>query len=103
MNAIRKLALALVLSLACALPAFAATVNINTANAMTLSQQLKGVGPSKAQAIVAWRKQHGRFKSAADLANVKGIGLKTVQRNRDVISVDGATKPAHKGASKTKH
>jgi len=97
MNAIRKFAIALALSLAFALPAIAGPVNINTADAMTLSKELKGVGPSKAEAIVAWRKDHGRFGKATDLAKVKGIGLKTVERNRDLIRVGPAgTKATHK-------
>ena len=45
--------------------------------------------PSKAQAIVDYRKAHGSFKSAEQLALVKGIGLKTVEKNRDRIVVGG--------------
>ncbi|MGA9333936.1 MAG: helix-hairpin-helix domain-containing protein [Rudaea sp.] len=88
MNVIRNLAIALILSLAVGLPAFAGPVNINSADALTLSKNLKGVGANKAQAIVAYRKEHGHFAKAADLAKVKGIGLKTVERNRDVILLD---------------
>ena len=43
--------------------------------------------PSKAEAIVAYRKANGAFKSAEQLALVKGIGLKTVEKNRDRIVV----------------
>ncbi len=50
-------------------------VNINTANADELGT-LKGVGASKAQAIIDYRTQHGAFKSADELANVKGISGK---------------------------
>lgn len=99
MNTLRKLILALALSLAVGLPAFAGPVNINTADAITLSKELKGVGPSKAEAIVAWRNEHGRFKTAADLAKVKGIGARTVERNRDVIRVDGGKAPTKKAAA----
>ncbi len=102
MNVIRKLALALALSLAVALPAFAGSVNINTADAVTLSKELKGVGPSKAEAIVSWRKQHGNFKTAADLAKVKGIGARTVERNRDSIRVSGAAASSKKTAARAK-
>src|SRR5574338_247477 len=62
-------------------------VNINTADAATLDRVLVGVGPSKADAIVAYRKQNGAFRSVEQLAAVKGIGLATVERNRDRILV----------------
>ena len=65
-------------------------VDINTADAAQLEQSLVGVGPSKAEAIVEYRKANGPFKSADELALVKGIGLKTVERNRDLIVVGGA-------------
>lgn len=77
------------------------TVDINTADAATLEKVLVGVGPSKAEAIVQYREEHGPFKSADELANVKGIGLKTVERNRDLITVGEAapTKPAQPAPS----
>ena len=82
---IRPLLLSLLL---CAGTVLAADkVDINTADAAQLDQVLVGVGASKAQAIVEYRKANGPFKSADELANVKGIGLKTVERNRDLISV----------------
>jgi competence protein ComEA len=71
-------------------PAAAATpksVNINTADAATISDVLKGVGPAKADAIVAYRKEHGPFKSPEQLSEVKGIGEKLVLANRDNIAV----------------
>jgi len=68
--------------------AFAADkVNINTADAATIDRVLLNVGPAKAQAIVDYRKQHGAFHSPEELAMVKGIGLKTVEKNRDRIVV----------------
>ncbi len=71
--------------------AFAADkVNINTADAAQLEQVLVGVGPAKAEAIVEHRKANGPFKSADELALVSGIGLKTVERNRDLITVGNA-------------
>jgi len=77
------------------------TVDINTADAATLEKVLVGVGPSKAEAIVQYREEHGPFKSADELANVKGIGLKTVERNRDLITVGEAApaKPAQPATS----
>ena len=68
-------------------------VDINSADAAQLEQVLVGVGPAKAEAIVEHRKANGPFKSADELALVKGIGLKTVEKNRDRIVV-GAARPA---------
>ena len=68
-------------------------VDINTADAAQLDQVLVGVGASKAQAIVEHRQANGPFKSADQLAAVKGIGLATVEKNRDRIQVGGAAKP----------
>jgi len=70
-----------------------ARVDINTADAATLAAALNGVGMAKAEAIVAHRKQHGPFKSAEQLAEVKGIGLKLVEKNRDRIDVGGGSAP----------
>lgn len=50
-------------------------ININTATADQL-QTLKGIGPSKAQAIIADREQKGDFKSIDEIKRVKGIGEK---------------------------
>lgn len=66
------------------------TVNINTADATTLDRILVNVGPVKAQAIVDYRKANGAFRSPEQLAMVKGIGLRTVEMNRDRISVSSA-------------
>ena len=51
-------------------------------------------GPAKAQAIVEYRRENGAFKSIEQLAMVKGIGLKTVEKNRDRIVVAGGAAPA---------
>ena len=66
---------------------FAGPVDINTADAETLSTELDGVGLSKAKAIVEYRKKYGPFKSPEDLSLVKGIGERTVEINRDNIKV----------------
>ena len=104
MNTLKTLFSSLILSLALAGAAIAGeTVNINTADAATIDRVLLNVGPAKAQAIVDYRKANGAFKSAEQLAMVKGIGLKTVEKNRDRISVGAArpaTKPAAKAAAK---
>jgi competence protein ComEA len=63
------------------------TVNINTADAATLADVLTGVGLAKAEAIVAYRKEHGGFKSVEQLSEVKGIGDKLVKANQERIVV----------------
>lgn len=81
-------------------------VNINTADAAELDRILLNVGPSKAAVIVEHRNTHGPFKSLEELALVKGIGLKTVERNRDRIEIgSGAVAPkpvAGQGAAAVK-
>ncbi|MCE7031843.1 ComEA family DNA-binding protein [Lysobacter sp. GX 14042] len=89
---VRALLATAVLSLALAGPGFAAeTVDINTADAETINRVLVNIGPSKAQAIVDYRDEHGPFKSADQLAQVKGVGLKTVEKNRDRIVLKGSS------------
>ncbi len=86
---------ALILSCALAQPAFAGhPVDINTADAQELAEGLDGVGMSKAEAIVAYRDEHGPFASADALANVKGIGEKTVELNRANILTGGKARVA---------
>ena len=65
-------------------------VDINSADAATLMKALKGVGPDKASAIISYREQYGPFKTADQLAEVKGIGKKLVEMNREVIIVGEA-------------
>jgi competence protein ComEA len=89
-NWIRKLALSVLL-----LPvlALAGPVNVNTADAETISESLQGVGLSKARAIVEYRQKHGPFKTADDLSLVKGIGERTVELNRgNILVAPAATK-----------
>lgn len=63
------------------------SININTASAEELAQQLKGVGLSKAKAIVAYREQHGPFTEVAQLTEVKGIGQRTLELNEDTLQL----------------
>lgn len=65
----------------------AGPVNVNTADAATLSAELQGVGMSKAVAIVEYREANGPFKSPDDLILVKGIGERTIELNRENILV----------------
>ena len=76
-------------------------VDINKADAATLDRVLVNIGESKAEAIVAHRKANGPFRSAEQLAEVKGIGLKTIESNRDRIVLGKVAKKA-KGKARTK-
>jgi len=70
--------------------AWAGPVDINKADAATIAKELTGIGLSRAQAIVAYREKNGNFKTLEDLRKVKGIGAKTLERNRTNIRLDGA-------------
>ena len=84
-----RLSLFVLLALGVALGARAEEerVDVNTADAETIAQVLVGVGQSKAEAIVAYREENGRFEDLEDLAKVRGIGEATVRRNEDRISL----------------
>ncbi len=71
-------------------------VNVNTATAEEIAEALKGVGMSKAEAIVSYRTEHGDFKHADELVNVKGIGIRTVDINREYILLDSSNIAASK-------
>ncbi|MDH3589919.1 MAG: helix-hairpin-helix domain-containing protein [Gammaproteobacteria bacterium] len=66
----------------------AGPVNVNSADARTLAKELDGIGYARAQAIVKWRRDNGRFESADDLRNVKGVGKKIIDMNRSNIRLD---------------
>ena len=61
-------------------------VNINTASADELAQ-LKGVGEKKAAVIIEFRETNGPFELPEDLLKVPGIGPKTFETNKDLITV----------------
>ncbi|HEY5804028.1 MAG TPA: ComEA family DNA-binding protein [Lysobacter sp.] len=95
--------LSLLLSLLVAAAANAAEkVNINTADAATIDRVMVNIGPGKAEAIVAYRKANGPFRSAEQLAMVKGVGLKTVEKNLDRIVFSGAAAVPAKPAAAAK-
>jgi competence protein ComEA len=60
-------------------------VNVNTATAEEIAANLKGIGLSKAKLIVAYREANGSFLHVDELVNVKGIGIKTIDQNREMI------------------
>jgi competence protein ComEA len=74
--------------------ALAASVDLNTADAATLARDLLGVGETRARAIVEHRRRNGPFRSVDELALVRGIGAKTVERNRARVRVSGGAPPA---------
>lgn len=76
-----------------------AAVNINTATQEEL-EQLPGVGPAKAQAIIDDRTQNGKFKDAADIKRVKGIGEGVFDKLKNEITVTGATTGVSAAATK---
>ncbi|WP_416191716.1 ComEA family DNA-binding protein [Neisseria sp. CCUG12390] len=76
-----------------------AAVNINTASESELTA-LPGVGPAKAKAIVAYRKQHGNFKTVDELKNVKGIGEGIFSKLRNEATVAAPVKKAAQPAVK---
>jgi competence protein ComEA len=59
-------------------------VSLNSATAEQLDT-LDGVGPATAQKIIAWRTQHGGFRSVADLGQVPGIGPKKLAALKDKV------------------
>jgi competence protein ComEA len=67
--------------------AIAGPVDINTANANTLAAELNGIGAAKAAAIVAYREANGPFKRLEDLTRVKGVGTKTLEKNRAILVI----------------
>jgi len=100
----RRFLRSLLLSLAlCPLAALALEpVNINTADAAAL-QQINGIGPSKANAIIEYRKTNGPFAKVDDLVKVPGIGEKSLVNLKPQVTVGAATAapaPAAKGKAK---
>ncbi len=67
-----------------------AAVNINTASVAELDA-VKGIGPSKAKAIVEYREKNGPYKTLDDLKGVKGFGDKSVNKLRGELSVGDAS------------
>lgn len=66
----------------------ASLLNLNTADAFTLQQELAGIGKTKAEAIVAYRDANGPFASVDELLEIKGIGNALLERNRGKLVVE---------------
>ncbi|UXF00156.1 competence protein ComEA [Fervidobacterium riparium] len=61
-------------------------IDINTAGIEEL-QKLPGIGPTKAQEIINYRTKNGPFRSIDEIMNVKGIGKKTFEKMKDMITI----------------
>ncbi|MCO7175661.1 helix-hairpin-helix domain-containing protein [Sporolactobacillus kofuensis] len=62
-------------------------VNINTADEQKM-QDLPGIGPAKAKAIILYREENGPFKSLDDLTNVSGIGDKSLEKIKPAATLN---------------
>ena len=62
-------------------------LSLNSASAQEL-ETLPGIGPTLAGRIVDWRQANGPYKTEEDLLNVKGIGEKTLEKIRDLVTVE---------------
>ncbi|WED41846.1 ComEA family DNA-binding protein [Legionella cardiaca] len=60
-------------------------IDLNKADAAILSQSVKGIGKKRAEAIVQYREEHGRFKSIEELAQVKGLGKQFVKNHMEQL------------------
>ena len=76
-----------------------AVVNINSASQKQL-EELPGVGPAKAKAIIDYRKKHGPFKSVEDVKKVDGIGDATYDQIKGDLVTKGTTTGVGKPAEK---
>jgi competence protein ComEA len=73
-------------------PTAARKININTASQSEL-ELLPRVGPALAKRIIEYREQHGPFKSAKELDNVKGIGEATLAKLEPLVTVEPDVRP----------
>ena len=89
----KGLGAAVVAALLLAPNAIAGPVNVNSADAKTLARELQGVGMAKAEAIISYREKNGPFKSADDLAKVKGLGKKLIDQNKSNLKFEADKAP----------
>lgn len=61
-------------------------ININTADKNELTK-ITGIGPSKADKIIALREKIGRYKKKEELLQIKGIGKKTLEKIEEQITL----------------
>ncbi|WP_131783308.1 ComEA family DNA-binding protein [Legionella gresilensis] len=60
-------------------------INLNTADFKLLTKSAKGIGAKRAQAIIKYRENHGKFKSVNDLAQVPGFGQKFINSHLEEL------------------
>jgi competence protein ComEA len=84
--------LMLLIALASPVGVFAGPVNVNTADAEMISQELIGIGMAKAQAIIEYRTLNGAFETPEELLKVKGIGPRVLAANTGNILVEDSGK-----------
>jgi len=94
----KKITVFLAALLAYAGTAFA-VVNINSASQKQL-EELPGVGPAKAKAIMDYRKKNGPFKNVEDIKKVDGIGDATYEQIKGDLVTKGTTTGVGKPAEK---
>lgn len=67
-------------------------LNLNSATPSELTNSFKGIGAKRAESIVNYRKENGKFAAIADLAKVKGIGKafidKYLTQLKDIFFID---------------
>lgn len=78
--------LLLLFSLSAPVAATSSKININTATVEELCQ-LKRIGPKYAQRIIEYRETNGAFEAPDEITNVRGIGLKTFEANKEIIII----------------
>src|SRR5262245_51556764 len=62
-------------------PSSTTKIDLNKADVSVLSKSIKGIGKKRAEAIVRYRTEHGRFKSLEELAQVRGLGKQFVNKH----------------------
>jgi competence protein ComEA len=87
-----RLLIAALLALSASL-AIADAVDINTADAEQIAEQLQGIGPARARAIVEYREKVGGFDSPEQLLEVAGVGPKVLEMNEGNITVSDGRAP----------
>lgn len=81
--------------------AYSAPININSADVPTITNNLIDIGPVKATAIIEYRELHGKFLTPEDLLKVKGIGEKTLEKNRENLRFNDEATPSSTSESST--
>ena len=65
----------------------ASRLNLNSADAKSIADAVKGIGRQRAKKIIAYRTENGPFKSVNELSKIKGISQETINKIRDNVTV----------------